>query len=73
MARFLGQLHPFKEGENWQEYVDIFEKNFIVNDIGDIDEKKKVHFVFKCWVIDVSYHQMSVSSRQARRKDFQSS
>ena len=72
MAGFLGQLHPFKEGENWQEYVEIFEHVFIPNDIGD-DERKKVQYVFKCWVIDVSYHQKYVSSRQARRKYFQSS
>ena len=42
MAGFLGQLRPFKEGENWQEYIEIFENVFIANDIGDTDEKKKV-------------------------------
>ena len=36
MAGFLGQLHPFKEGENWQEHVEILEC-FI-----HTDEKKKV-------------------------------
>ena len=32
MAGIFGQLQPFKEGENWQEHVEIFEHFFMAND-----------------------------------------
>ena len=44
MAGIFGQLQPFKEGETWQEYVEIFENKFIANDIDNDKEKKKCAF-----------------------------
>ena len=53
MAGFVGRLEPFRDGENWREYVEIFEHFFIANDV--TTDKKKV-CILCSYVGSSTYH-----------------